>query len=440
MTTIFAGILMLGVLVFVHELGHFAVAKFTGVKVLRFSLGFGRKIVGRTWGETEYQISLIPLGGYVQMLGEGGGAEGEERELSPSERERSFAHKPVGQRMAIVAAGPLMNLLFPLFLLPWAYFIGVNVPAYLEQPPCVGYVVEDSDAAKAGFQQGDCIEALNGKVLPSWNETNKSLIPAAGDELVFKVQRASETLHLRIDADNSSLEGLQSLGILPPQPPTVGSLNSDMPAARAGMEQGDTIVRIGSESIDSWYDLHNAIQNLEGAETAFVVKRNGASLAFEFSPKYNSQRDMWLVGITPEQQSVQQSYTLVGSIKEGYERTKELVSLTVTFIRKMVAGDVATDNIGGPIMVMQIAGQAAQTDLSTILTVLAFISIQLGILNLLPVPVLDGGHLIFFLYELIFRRPLSLRAREIAQQAGLGLLLLLMLLAFYNDIMRLFLQ
>ena len=342
--------------------------------------------------------------------------------------------------MAIVAAGPLMNLLLPLFLLPWAYFIGVNVPAYLEQPPCVGYVVEDSDAAKAGFQQGDCIEALNGKVLPSWNETNKSLIPAAGDELVFKVQRASETLHLRIDADNSSLEGLQSLGILPPQPPTVGSLNSDMPAARAGMEQGDTIVRIGSESIDSWYDLHNAIQNLEGAETAFVVKRNGASLAFEFSPKYNSQRDMWLVGITPEQQSVQQSYTLVGSIKEGYERTKELVSLTVTFIRKMVAGDVATDNIGGPIMVMQIAGQAAQTDLSTILTVLAFISIQLGILNLLPVPVLDGGHLIFFLYELIFRRPLSLRAREIAQQAGLGLLLLLMLLAFYNDIMRLFLQ
>jgi regulator of sigma E protease len=149
---------------------------------------------------------------------------------------------------------------------------------------------------------------------------------------------------------------------------------------------------------------------------------------------------MWLVGITPLQQSVQQSYSVVGSIKAGYERTRELVSLTVTFIRKMITGDVTTDNIGGPITVMQIAGQAAQTDLSTILTVLAFISIQLGILNLLPVPVLDGGHLIFFMYELVFRRPLSLRAREIAQQAGLGLLLLLMLLAFYNDLVRLFLQ
>lgn len=440
MTTILAGILMLGVLVFVHELGHFAVAKITGVKVLRFSLGFGRKIVGRTWGETEYQISLIPLGGYVQMLGEGGGAEGEEQELSATERERSFAHKPVGQRMAIVAAGPLMNLLLPLFLLPWAYFIGVNVPAYLEQPPCAGYVVEGSDAAKAGFKAGDCIQALNGDTLPSWNETNKALIPAAGDELVFEVQRSSDTIQLRIDADNNSLEGLQSLGIFPPQPPTIGSLSSDMPATNAGMQQGDTIVSIGDTPIDSWYDLHNVIQKLKGAETSFIVERNGASLAFEISPKYDEQRDVWLVGITPQQQSVTQSYTVLGSIKAGYERTKELVSLTVTFIRKMVAGDVATDNIGGPIMVMQIAGQAAQTDLSTILTVLAFISIQLGILNLLPVPVLDGGHLIFFLYELIFRRPLSLRAREIAQQVGLGLLLLLMLLAFYNDLVRLFLQ
>lgn len=374
------------------------------------------------------------------MLGEGSGAEGESLELTDAERQRSFAHKPVGQRMAIVAAGPLMNLCLPLFLLPWAYFIGVNVPAYLEQTPCVGYVVEDSDADRAGFQAGDCILALNGSDLPTWNETNKALIPAAGDELVFEIQRNTESLRLNIDADNNSLEGLQSLGILPPQPPIIGSLNPDMPAAKAGLEQGDTIVRIGSDQISSWYDLHNVIQALAGEEARFIVKRDGASLSFEISPQHDAQRDVWLVGITPQQQSVQQSYSLGGSIKAGYERTKELVSLTVTFIRKMVAGDVATDNIGGPIMVMQIAGQAAQTDLSTILTVLAFISIQLGILNLLPVPVLDGGHLIFFLYELIFRRPLSLRAREIAQQVGLGLLLLLMLLAFYNDLVRLFLQ
>ncbi|MDD2558751.1 MAG: RIP metalloprotease RseP [Desulfuromonadaceae bacterium] len=440
MITLFAGILMLGVLVFVHELGHFAVAKFVGVKVLRFSLGFGPKIIGRTWGETEYQISLIPLGGYVQMLGEGTGEDGESIELDPQDRQRSFAHKSVGRRMAIVAAGPLMNLLLPLVLLPWAYFIGVSIPAYLEESPCVGYVIEGSAASKAGFAVDDCILALNTQRVSSWNDTNKALIPAAGDELVFKTVRGSETLYLRIDAASNNLEGLQSLGILPRQAPIVGTLSPGLPAQAAGLQQGDTIVSIGKEKIRSWYDLHYAIQSLGGAETLFVVDRQGAYLSYSIKPERDQQREVWLVGITPQHRSIQQEYTLLGSIQAGYERTKELVSLTVTFIRKMVAGNVATDNIGGPIMVMQIAGQAAQTDLSTILTVLAFISIQLGILNLLPVPVLDGGHLIFFLFELIFRRPLSLRTREMAQQVGLGLLLLLMLLAFYNDLSRLFLR
>ncbi|MDY0211421.1 MAG: RIP metalloprotease RseP [Desulfuromonadaceae bacterium] len=440
MITLLAGILMLGVLVFVHELGHFAVAKFVGVKVLRFSLGFGPKIIGRTWGETEYQISLIPLGGYVQMLGEGTGEDGETIELDLQERQRSFAHKSVGRRMAIVAAGPLMNLLLPLFLLPWAYFIGVSIPAYLEESPCVGYVIEGSAASKAGFEVDDCILALNAYAVSSWNDTNIALIPAAGDELVFKAKRGDKTLYLKIDAASNNLEGLQSLGILPRQAPIIGSLSAGLPAQEAGLQQGDVIISIGNETIRSWYDLHYAIQSLSGTETIFVIERQGARLSYTIKPKRDEHRDVWLVGITPQHRSVQQEYTLFGSIQAGFERTKELISLTVTFIRKMVSGNVATDNIGGPIMVMQIAGQAAQTDLSTILTVLAFISIQLGILNLLPVPVLDGGHLIFFLYELIFRRPLSLRAREIAQQVGLGLLLLLMLLAFYNDLSRLFLQ
>ncbi len=440
MITLLAGILMLGVLVFVHELGHFAVAKFVGVKVLRFSLGFGPKIIGRTWGETEYQISLIPLGGYVQMLGEGTGEDGEGLQLDPQEHQRSFAHKSVGRRMAIVAAGPLMNLLLPLLLLPWAYYIGVSIPAYLEELPCVGYVIEGTAAAKAGFEVDDCISALNAQVVSSWNDTNKALIPAAGDELEFKVLRGGETLYLRIDAASNSLEGLQSLGILPRQAPIIGLLSSGMPAEVAGLQQGDTIASIGNETINSWYDLHYAIQDLNGDATVFVVERQGAYLSYSIKPERDQQRAVWLVSITPQQRSVQQEYTLVGSMQAGFERTKELVSLTITFIRKMIAGNVATDNIGGPIMVMQIAGQAAQTDLSTILTVLAFISIQLGILNLLPVPVLDGGHLVFFLFELVFRRPLSLRAREIAQQVGLGLLLLLMLLAFYNDLSRLFLQ
>jgi regulator of sigma E protease len=439
MVTIAAGILMLGVLVFIHELGHFCIAKLCGVKVLRFSLGFGPKLFGRTWGETEYLISLIPLGGYVQMLGEGVAAEEAPDAAQLAEPDRCFSSRPVSQRMAIVAAGPAMNLLLPLLLLPLAYLIGVQIPAYLHQPACVGYVVPASDAERAGFVVGDCIVAVNGLAVDSWTATDKTLIPAVGSELVFVVERGGTSRQLRMAAENGSLEGLQSLGLLPRQPALIGSLNPSMPAYQAGLQVGDRILEIAGQAVTSWYDLHGLIQQLQGQAAQFTIERGSRRFTVELSPQQDPKRQIWLVGITPQQPLEMRQYPLRQAVKAGFERTAELIDLTLIFLRKMVAGHVPADNIGGPIMVMQIAGQAAQTDFSTILTVLAFLSIQLGILNLLPIPVLDGGHLFFYLIELIWRRPLSLRAREVAQQIGLGLLLLLMLLAFYNDLSRLFL-
>ncbi|HKL48304.1 MAG TPA: RIP metalloprotease RseP, partial [Desulfuromonadales bacterium] len=167
MITIVSGIIMLGILVFVHELGHFCVAKLAGVKVLKFSLGFGPRIVSRQYGETEYMICAVPLGGYVQMLGEGT-EEGEQTELSPEEKERSFANKSVSRRTAIISAGPIMNLALPFLILPLAYLIGVSMPAFLDEAPCVGYVAEDTAAERAGFEPGDCLAALNGEELESW--------------------------------------------------------------------------------------------------------------------------------------------------------------------------------------------------------------------------------------------------------------------------------
>ncbi len=438
MITIIAGIVMLGILVFVHELGHFAVAKFCGIKVLKFSLGFGPRLVARQWGETEYMICAIPLGGYVQMLGEGGGEQGETAALTPEEEARSFARQPVSKRMAVIAAGPFMNLMLPFLVLPVAYMIGVNLPAYLEKPPCVGYVLPASEGAEAGFQGGDCIVEIGNIPVETWTDTGSALISRAGQPLVFEVERAGRQLELTLEPENRSLEGLQAIGLLPVQEAVIGGLAPQMPAAAAGMQEGDRILAIGESTVNSWYDLKEIIQETGAQETVFRVVRNGEVMNLSLTPRKEAGGDSYLIGIAPQQQTLFKRFGLLEAVSAGADRTMELIDLTLIFIQKLFAGHVSTSNIGGPITVVQIAGQAAQTDVSSILSVLAFLSIQLGILNLLPIPILDGGHLFFNLFELIFRKPLSMRAREIAQQIGLVLLILLMVLAFYNDIVRIF--
>ncbi len=439
MLTILAGIIMLGILVFIHEFGHFVVAKLAGVKVLKFSLGFGPRLVSRQWGETEYMICAVPLGGYVQMLGEGGGEGGEGAELTPEERARSFSDKPVSRRMAIVAAGPLMNLVLPFLILPVAFLVGTHLPAFLEQPPCIGYVAADSEGSRAGFRSGDCITAINNDLLGSWTDTNRALISHAGSPLNFSVVRNDEVLTLTMTPEDGGLEGLQSLGLLPRLDALVGALAPGMPAQEAGLEVGDRILAIGEHPVTSWYDLRPILQKGKGTAQTFVVERDGRELSFSIRPiREETNGTDYLIGIAPLQETVFKRFGPVEAIKAGAERSMDLIQLTLVFLQKLFSGHVSTKSIGGPITVVQIAGQAAQTDLAAILTVLAFLSIQLGILNLLPIPILDGGHLFFNLFELILRRPLSPRAREIAQQIGLMLIIMLMILAFYNDILRLF--
>jgi regulator of sigma E protease len=439
MLTIIAGIVMLGILVFVHELGHFAVAKLAGVKVLKFSLGFGPRLVSRQWGDTEYMICAVPLGGYVQMLGEGGGENGEDAPLSEEERKRSFSAQSVSRRTAIIAAGPAMNLILPFLILPVAFMVGVNMPSYLDEPPCVGYVVPDSEGKEAGFQNDDCILAINNDQVTSWMHANTRLISHAGSPLEFTVARNGQAAAVTMTPEDGGLEGLQSLGLLPPQEAVIGGTAPGMPAQDAGMEIGDRIVAIGDTPIESWYDLRRVIQGTGGHPQDFIVERDGRLVTLTIKPvRQDVNGSEYLIGIAPMQETVFKRFGPIAAVRAGAERTVELVSLTLVFIQKMIAGHVSTKSIGGPITVVQIAGQAAQTDLAAILTILAFLSIQLGILNLLPIPILDGGHLFFNLYELVFRRPLSLRAREAAQQIGLILIIMLMILAFYNDIMRIF--
>jgi regulator of sigma E protease len=436
MITIAAGIVMLGILVFVHELGHFCIAKFCGVKVLKFSLGFGPRLISRQWGETEYMVCAVPLGGYVQMLGEGSGEQGEAVALTEAEEGRSFAKQHVSKRMAIVAAGPAMNLILPFLILPLAYLLGVNLPAYLEEPPCIGYVVPASEGAGAGFQRGDCILEIGGTKVATWTDTGPALINRAGESLHFTVSRAGQEQQLSISAENSALEGLQAIGLLPQQEAVIGAVAPQMPAAAAGLREEDRILAIGNHEVNSWYDLKEIIQEIGGEVVPIQVIREGTLQTFDITPARESADGNYLIGIAPKQLTLFKRFSFGEAVSAGVDRTIELIDLTLVFIQKLFAGHVSTSNIGGPITVVQIAGQAAQTDMSSILSVLAFLSIQLGILNLLPIPILDGGHLFFNFFELVFRKPLSMRAREIAQQIGLLLLILLMILAFYNDIVR----
>jgi regulator of sigma E protease len=330
-----------------------------------------------------------------------------------------------------------MNLILPFLILPVSYMIGVQLPVYFDQPACVGYVAPGSEAAAAGFSAGDCLLSLNGKSLTTWTVANKSLINYAGDELHFKVQRQNGIAEVVLSDENGSLEGLQALGLLPMQPAIVGSLMPGMPAAAAGLQKGDLILQISGAPITSWYDLKHLIQQAEGKSVDLLVRRAGVELSLPLQPKLH-ESGAWLIGIGPEQQTISKKFGFVAAFREGADRTIELIDMTLVFVQKLFTGNVSAKNIGGPITVVQVAGQAAQTDVSAVLSVLAFISIQLGILNLLPIPILDGGHILFYLLELVFRKPLSIRAREILQQIGLAMLLMLMVLAFYNDLSRIF--
>ena len=291
-------------------------------------------------------------------------------------------------------------------------------------------MIPGSGAEEAGFQTGDCIVAISGQEVTTWTDTGPALVNGAGEPIVFTLDRSGQVTELTLAEENSALEGLPYMDAL------VGALAPGMPAVEAGLETGDKIISIGDRQIASWYELKDAIQEVGGRPVTVIVERAQERLSFKIVPEQVDDEKSYLIGIAPNQETVFKRFSLGASIRAGADRSMQLIELTLVFMQKLFAGHVSTSNIGGPITVVQIAGQAAQTDLSSILSVLAFLSIQLGILNLLPIPILDGGHLFFYSFEMVFRRPLSLRAREWAQQLGLILLIMLMVLAFYNDIVR----
>jgi regulator of sigma E protease len=355
MNSLISFIICLGLLIFVHEFGHFLIAKLFGVKVERFSLGFGPKLVSYQWGETEYLISAFPLGGYVKMYGEQRG-----EEVPPSEKRRSFSHKPVWQRFLIVFAGPFSNLVFAVFL----FFI------------------------------------------------------------IF------------------SIAGLPLL-----KPTTmIGQVQPGSPAATMGLKAGDKILSLDGQKIKQWEEISPAIQQSDGKPVKLTVERDGKVLTVSGQPEREESKNIfgevtgkrWLLGISRPEEIYYKEVSLLSALDAALAQTWGFIYLTVMGIIKIIEKVVPASELGGPILIAQMAGQQMKAGWLNLFHFMGLLSVNLGILNLIPIPILDGGHLAFFSIEAVMRKPLSIRTQEVWQQIGLMLLAALMIFVFYNDLIRVF--
>lgn len=351
-TNIFSFIIVLSVLILVHELGHFLVARLFGVGVLKFSLGFGPRIAGKTIGITDYRLSAIPLGGYVKMVGDEPDAE-----ILPEDIPLSFNHKSLYKRFLIVAAGPFSNLLLAVVIF-FGLFLITGIPV------------------------------IN---------------------------------------------------------PVIGKIDSGSPAAQAGIQINDRVTAISGRAIDSWESMAEMIASSQGRDLTFTILRQGQSLDVVVTPQpkptkniFGEPIDRYVIGVMSSGDVHTRKLSFVEAFSESLMQTYKITELTALSVIKLFQGTVSTKTLGGPIMIAEMAGQQAKEGITSLIFFIALLSINLGILNFLPIPVLDGGHLFFFLIEAVIRRPLSVRIRELAQQVGIAALALLMILVFYNDITRIF--
>ncbi len=440
-------LVVLGVLVAFHELGHFLAARWVGVKVLKFSLGFGPKIFGRKMGETEYLLSAIPLGGYVKLFGE------DETEATTQEdRARSFAHKGLWGKVLIVAAGPGFNFILAYFIFAGWLATGapLPVPTFQDLTPDIEAMVPGSPADTAGIHIGDRVSRVNGQDISTRTELFDAVAKSKGQALTLEIKRGEQFKTLTVTPTTapgpqvSAQEPGYYLGV-EEAPPLVTSVTQNSPAEKAGLQAGDHVVKIEEQTIHTWSQMTGIVKESPNRQLHIEVLREGHRTSLTVTPSaekatVNGQPvEVGKIGIAgPGGRSIIRSNTPLLALYDGLRATWGLTELTAVGLYKMIVGDISSKNIGGPLTIANISGEAASQGASNVIYLIAILSINLGVLNLLPIPILDGGHLLFFLIEGILRKPLGERQRELAQQAGLVLLVGVMVFAFWNDLERIF--
>ena len=442
-------VVTLGVLITFHEFGHYWVARRCGVKVLRFSVGFGTALWSRRYGadQTEYTLAALPLGGYVKMLDE------REGEVAEAERERAFNNQSLGKRTAIVIAGPLFNFVLAILLYWVMYMVGVS-----GLKPFIGEVGAGSYAEQAGLLKGEQITAVGGIATPTWKGVVLAMLDQGmdSDTLELQVQgRDGASLVRVMQAPSLQQEGnlLENVGLEPGSPtlpPVLDEVIAGGAAEQAGLMAGDRVVAADGEPIDSWLQWVKRVRAGPGEPMNISVERDGQLLEMQITPasKLDEDGEHGQVGArvrVPDdfQQSwdswrAVEQFGPVDALAQALGKTWDMSVLTLRLLGKMLTGQASVKNISGPLSIAQFAGQSASIGIAQFLGFLALVSLSLGVLNLLPVPVLDGGHLLYYLIEFLRGKPLSEAAMLWGQKVGMMLLLGLMTLAFYNDLNRLF--
>ena len=449
--SVIAFVVAIGVLVTVHEFGHFWVARRLGVKVLKFSVGFGRALWSHRRGEdgTEYVLAAIPLGGYVKMLDESEG------EVAEHERHRAFNRQPLSTRVAVVVAGPAFNFLFAIVAYWCMYMIGVE-----GLRPMVAEVAPGSIAEQAGFHAGDELRSVQGREVATWQSAMQSILAASldGGRIPVEVVDASGRRRERVvDLGTVAVDDLtrgrffERLGLEPDRPvvpAVIGWGEPGRPAERDGLLRDDRVVRAGGEAVASWSDWVRIVRERPGETFPVVVERDGAELTIRLTPDVEQAAGGTRFGRIgagarePEEGLIDRFYVterhgLWSALAMGIGKTGEISWLTLRMIWKMLLLEVSVENLSGPIGIAEYAGASAQFGLSRFLEFLGIVSVSLGILNLLPIPLLDGGHLLYYAVEFVRGRPVSEASRFAAQRLGIALLVGLMGLALYNDLARL---
>lgn len=445
--TILAFTVLIVVLIGVHEYGHFIVARKLGVRVEKFSIGFGPALF--SWrskdGEVEYVFAAIPLGGYVKMLGENPEEMKDEAkaQLSEAEKARAFDVQPVWKRASIAAAGPLFNFLFAIVVFTIIGWMGQQVI-----PPVIGTVAPASVAEQHGIIKGDVVRSVDGETIYAWSQFEEVLKRKVGDVVELELERGGSlvpvTIDLAVPKKDEYLVNVAdvSLGISKGVEVLVLQVGKDSPAEIAGLKNGDRIVQVAGVQIHTVRQVIEKISAAKNVGVVLHVERDGTLLNLVATPRSDNEAGVGRIGVVlgekPLHAPVLHRLSVFEGVGYGFQRTWEMTVMTLQFFRKMVAASISPENLGGPIAIAQMAGKTAAAGLDAFILLMAIISVNLAVLNLLPVPVLDGGHLVYLALEKLRGRPLSPEMMEKTQIIGMSLIIFLMIFAFYNDLMRLF--